>query len=84
MQIKREVQSFIKAELSFYDLCSMVAIFIYEKKKFTYGQNFKLKIFHMFDMVFKPGPNRTVRMSNQVNREPLINTVILILRIGLC
>ena len=84
MQIKREVQSFIKAELSLSMIYVQWLPYLFMKKKFTYGQNFKLKIFHMFDMVFKLGPNRTVRMSNQVNREPLINTVILILRIGLC
>ena len=84
MQIKREVQSFIKAELSLSMIYVQWLPYLFMKKKFTYGQNFKLKIFHIFDMVFKPGPNCTVRMSNQVNREPLINTVILILRIGLC
>ena len=53
MQIKREVQSFIKAELSHSMIYVQWLPNLFMRKQFTYGKNFKLKNFHMFETFTK-------------------------------
>jgi len=53
MQIKREVQSFIKAKLSLSMIYVQWLPYLFMKKQYTYGQNFKLKNFHMFETLTK-------------------------------
>ena len=47
MQIKREVQSFIKAELSLSMIYVQQLPYLFMKKQFTYGQNILLKNFRV-------------------------------------
>ena len=53
MQIKREVQSFIKAELSLSMIYVQWLPNLFMRKQFTYGKIFKLKNFHMFETFTK-------------------------------